>query len=262
MILIIFIDHNNADKKRITFRMFDRETNDYILENKTFSSKEDFNNFIKGYDVKCFKEIKANIISDDINTISNEDMTSMEPINSLDMIKNEGIYIAYLKYDNERHRHQIDDTILEKESSIALKNSLKHYYPNIHLHNNLKLFDHKNPIAEYDCILHGDTENITNSVGYLIESKYKIHKNDIDKFYQKWIDLKTYVKEKKRFKCNINGKESDFSHFHNMNTIIPCIASAYWGEEVLELQKYCQEKGFVTISLSGNRYIVENLNLS
>ena len=76
MILIIFIaNYNNTDKKRITFRMFDRETNDYILENKTFSSKEDFNNFINGYDIKCFKEIKAKIISDDINTINNEDMT-------------------------------------------------------------------------------------------------------------------------------------------------------------------------------------------
>ena len=214
----------------------------------TFSKEKEFDDYVRGFDIECFYDISSLYDSNVLNEDSN-------PITSFSGLKHGGSYRIKFKLQYERIRCQLDDHILQIESSFFLENELKNIFPRIHTHNNLIVSEEGIHKAEFDCIIHGDLKLSTETIGFLVEAKYCFNEKDIPRILEKVKKLEWFIKEKVNWDCTLNGKEFSFKHFHNMNKIIPCVASAYFPPELI---KKCHENGFITIAPSGMRYSLQN----
>jgi hypothetical protein len=179
-------------------------------------------------------------------------------------LKDGGLYRIQSKV-NPLKRQEVDDKVLEVETTLCLLDKLRETYPDIHSHNNLKLWKGKHTHREYDSFLHGAVSGPT--IGFLLESKYSLHPSDIGKILERAAELESFFNSKSVFdKCTVGGysenRFQDFpvtggvEHFHGVKKVVPVIASANFEAGLLN---HCKERGIITVSPSGFRYVMRNL---
>jgi hypothetical protein len=219
----------------------------------------DFDRFWNSYDTKKLIEISylASDSSSDNEVVANS-------ITNIFGLKNGGIYRVQSKV-NPLKRQEVDDKVLEVETTLCLLDKLRETYPDIHSHNNLKLWKGKVTHREYDSFLHGAVSGPT--VGFLLESKYSLHPSDIGKILERAAELESFFNSKSVFdKCTVGGYTKDafqdlpvtdgVAHFYGVKKVVPVIASANFEAGLLN---QCKERGIITVSQSGFRYVMRNL---
>ena len=181
-------------------------------------------------------------------------------------LKEDIVYRAKFKFQDERHRHQIDDQVAELEALESLRLSVLPYFPDAHTHSSFELRDGKKSIAEYDgaiSLIHSSKENISGTTCLLMDTKYKVHIADVERVLKRVAVFQNYIKEKKEFEMvstSLNYREplGNFSHFHGVDRVIPCLSGVHFNKEV---KASCAQNGIVTIFPSGSRYLVKSLKL-
>jgi hypothetical protein len=161
-------------------------------------------------------------------------------------------------------RSQDEDKIVEIESSYAMDDYVKKDYPDAHLHQNLIIYENQGgkKLIEIDAISHGSVDKPTFAL--LLESKFKVHQNDIDKVNLKVASFEKLILSSKSNNNNLYAtlgsyqpKEFSLSHFHNVREIYPILSGSLFRPELINL---CHDKKVSTISPSGAKYAVKILH--
>lgn len=182
-------------------------------------------------------------------------------VNSFDQLEDGGQYRAIQDKDIAQNLWRVSDQALEMEAGSGLITMVNQTYPGAHLHQNVKLIEDglKNMHGghQYDNIVHGDKELPTWAV--MMEVKSKVHPNDIDLVVKKAEDLRNEIVNHSKFAFTSGHKPEPiinrFSHFRNVDRIIPCLASRHFPTHLVD---DCIAKGIMPLLPSGSRFVCGN----
>lgn len=171
-----------------------------------------------------------------------------------------GMYRASRKFDAQKNRYQIDDEILEMEASERLFQELKIKSKNAHLHQNLKVYEGKTVLSQFDAIVHGDIAEETYAI--VLEAKTKVHPNDLSVAVEKAAVFQRHLQSTSILSCtsgfNPAAVREPFTHYTNVKHVIPCIAGRHFSSELVN---ECCSLGIIPVFPSGSRYAVKMLQL-
>ena len=173
-----------------------------------------------------------------------------------------GFYRAVSAFGHQGNRYQVDDQILEIESSNFLVDAIRKDSPNVHTHQNLTVYPYNDTkaSAQFDAVVHGDVADDTFAI--VLEAKYKVHREDFKKVLDTVKLFESFRDSPSLYSCtsgyDITVPKVPFDHYNNVRRVVPCLAGKHFPPELVEA---CKKVGIIPIYPSGARYTVENLHL-
>lgn len=179
-----------------------------------------------------------------------------------DDLEDGGCYRAVTDLDAMKNRYQVDDQVLEIESSHYLVDALRPTFTTVHLYQNLVLYtgNTRDSSAQFDAVIHGATSG--NTFAVVLEAKYNVHPDDIKAAKAKAVLFESYLAFPSLYSCTSgydrNAPKIPFDHYSNIKKVVPCLAGIFFPPELVEI---CKEEGVIPIYPSGARYTGYNLEL-
>lgn len=237
-------------KKRIyvSFGSVDALIMPPYIKNLTLNTNS-FASFIRGYKIKCLEQPNG------------------ESVFEFDDLENGGVYKAITDFGGQINRCQIDDEVLEMETSQQLYQALcssNKNTANAHMYQNLKVYEgnNKNVLSQFDAIftIHENASNNTKAI--VMEAKTKVHPNDLQLVLNRMLLFQNYSNFASMLTFThgydpLVGK-LPFSLFSNITHVMPCLAGNYFPMEMVD---DCSKNGIIHVFPSGARYKVKLLGL-
>ena len=171
-----------------------------------------------------------------------------------------GTYRAIRKFDAMKNRYIIDDQILAMEASECLIQKVRIKWKNAHLHQNLRVYEGKKDVEQFDAIIHGDIAE--NTFVIVLEAKTTVYPEDLSIVLEKAELFKKYLQSPSQLSCNSGfnppAKRTPFTHYNNVKLVLPCLAGRHFSNELIN---ECCSRGIIPVFPSGSRYAVKMLQL-
>ena len=167
-------------------------------------------------------------------------------VSNFDTLQDGGQYRAVQDIDLAQPNVHLSSQALEMEAAAALETIVKDIHPTAHMHHNVQLQEHYG-------------EDKKTFVVMLEVVKSQVHPSDIDLVLKKADDLRSEIANHSKFAFTSgyfpNLETQRFSHFKNVGTIVPCLASRHFPDYMVDA---CIAKNIIPLrpSLSGSRYSV------